>query len=76
MSQLPGSLSAERLEKLIPWANQPVGEHAITALTGGMDSASKLQLKQVLRDCWLRCDKAIDHRTIMTKGCLINKLTS
>jgi hypothetical protein len=51
MSQLPGSLSADRLEKLIPWANQPAGEHAITALTGGMDSASKLQLKQVLRDC-------------------------
>ncbi len=65
MSQLPGSLSADLLEKLIPWANQPVGEHAITALTGGMDNASKLHLKQVLRDCWLRCDQVIDHRSIM-----------
>ncbi|NQZ10981.1 MAG: PilZ domain-containing protein, partial [Algicola sp.] len=67
MDQLPGHFGADLLEKLIPWVNQPVGEHAITALTGGMDSASKLQLKQTLRDYWLRCDQAIDHRATMAK---------
>lgn len=62
MVQMHSGFSTELLEKLIPWANQPVGEHAITALTAGMDGASKLKLKETLKNCWRRCYQPVDHR--------------
>lgn len=55
---------SDLLEKLIPWINKPVAEHAITALTAGMDDSRKAALRESLQQCWLQASERIDHRSI------------
>lgn len=54
---------SDLLEKLIPWINKPVAEHAMTALTAGMDSDRKALLRETLHKCWKRSPEPIDHRS-------------
>lgn len=55
---------SELLEKLIPWINKPVAEHAITALTAGMEESRKAALRESLQQCWQSASERIDHRSI------------
>ena len=67
MAQRSDDFAPQLIEKLIPWVNKPISEHAINALAPGMDKESKDKLKSTLREHWQQCNKPVDHRFLQVE---------
>lgn len=58
------SFDPKLVEKLIPWVNNPIVEHAITALAADFNAAKKSELKETLEALWKTEETPMDHRAV------------